>query len=98
MNQIQFIENVVKCVKVVKKDMNQKQNIIVKNVKKVIDYFVIKGNELNCYNKKCNIQNSNYREIENTHECLETGCNSIYKYEYNGEKCFSKCPENTISN
>ena len=67
-----------------------------KECKEGYDYFVIKGNKLNCYNKKCNIQNTNYREIENTHEYLETGCNSIYKYEYKGEKCFSKCPQNTI--
>ena len=67
-----------------------------KQCKEGYDYFVIKDFGLNCYNKKCNIQNTNYREIENTHECIETKCNSIYKYEYNGEKCFSKCPENTI--
>ena len=67
-----------------------------KECKEGYDYFVIKGNKLNCYNKKCNIQNTNYREIENTHECIETGCNLTYKYEYNGEKCFSKCPQNTI--
>ena len=59
-------------------------------------YYVIKGNELNCYNEKCNLINSNYRQVENTFECLENLCNDIYKYEYNSEKCFSICPVGTI--
>ena len=46
----------------------------------------------NCYNIPCNQVNSNYREIENTHECLLSGCSVSYPFDLNNEKCFSICP------
>ena len=59
-------------------------------------YYLIKGNEYNCYLNNCT--DNQLMQIENTFQCISTLCidESLYKFNYNNQICYSKCSDNTF--